>query len=161
LALRPLPSHWGDGCAAFEPFRVFPLLLLAYAGLVLMLDGAAPDAKRVRKAALAGWGFGFGFFLVGVHWVGYAFLVDPGAHAWQLPFVMVLFPGALALFFAPPRLFQRVASDSRRVSCSRLFFIAEWLRGHSYGLSGSPGYGWAASLVLQSASVIGVYGCRC
>jgi len=50
------------GALAFEPIRLFPLLLLSYAGLVLLLDGAAESPRRYRSAAIAGWGFGFGFF---------------------------------------------------------------------------------------------------
>jgi apolipoprotein N-acyltransferase len=152
------------GALAFEPIRAFPLLLVAYAGLVLLFDGASTGPKRMLKGALAGWGFGFGFFFVGLHWVGYAFLVDAAAHAWQLPFVMVLFPGGLALFFAAAGM---VCMLAWRPGVQRLFlfalalFAAEWLRGHI--LTGFPwnipGYGWAASLaVLQSASIIGAYG---
>lgn len=154
----------GLGALAFEPFDVFPFLLFAYAGLVLLLDGAAAGEKRLRQAALTGWSFGFGFFLVGLHWVGYAFLVDANAHGWQLPFVLVLFPGGLALFFAAAAALCMVAwrrGVQRFFMFALAFFFAEWLRGHI--LTGFPwnlpAYGWGASpAVLQSASVIGAYG---
>ncbi|MDE2184973.1 MAG: apolipoprotein N-acyltransferase [Alphaproteobacteria bacterium] len=148
----------------FEPFEVFPLLLLGTAVLVLLFDGAAKQAHPVRAGALAGWAFGFGQFLVGLHWIVYAFLVEPSQHAWQIPFVAVLLPGGLALFIA---LAGAGAMLLWREGPGRVFWfalcytLAEWLRGHI--LTGFPwniaGYGWGASLgVLQSTAVIGVYG---
>ena len=153
-----------SGAFAFEPFRLFPLLLLSYAGLVVLLDGAAESSDRFRKAAFAGWSFGFGFFLFGLHWVGYAFLVDPSAHAWQLPFALVLLPGGLALFFSGAAMLCMLywrPGASRIFVFALAFFVAEWLRGHI--LTGFPwnlpAYGWAASnAILQSASVVGAYG---
>ena len=152
------------GALAFEPFRLFPLLLLAYAALVLLLDGAHAGPRRFRGAALVGWGFGFGFFLVGHYWIGYAFLVDAETHAWLMPFAMVLLPAGLALFFAAATALCMAAwrpGMQRVFLFAAVFFIAEWLRGHI--LTGFPwnlpGYGWSASTaVLQSTSVLGVYG---
>ena len=152
------------GALAFEPFRAFPLLLLAYGALVLLLDGASISDRRWPDAALTGWAFGFGFFLVGHYWIGYAFLVDPGAHAWQMPFAMVLLPAGLALFFAAAAALCMIAwrpGTQRVVMFALAFMIAEWLRGHIFtGFPWNlPGYGWAASTaLLQSTSVLGVYG---
>ena len=142
----------------------FPLLLLAYAALVLMLDGASTSERRFRDAALTGWAFGFGFFLVGHYWVGYAFLVDAEAHAWLMPFAVVLLAAGLALFFAAASALCMVAwrPGAQRVFLFAVAFtIAEWLRGHIFtGFPWNlPGYGWGASTaILQSASVFGVYG---
>ena len=71
----------------FAPFDLFPALLLGLAVLVLLLDGAVAQAHPLRRAALIGWGFGFGQFAAGMHWIFYPFLVDPVEHAWQIPFV--------------------------------------------------------------------------
>jgi apolipoprotein N-acyltransferase len=152
------------GALAFEPFRAFPLLLLSYAGLVLLLDGAFASRTRLRQAFAIGWAYGFGFFLVGLHWIGYAFLVDAAAHAWEIPFVAVLLPGGLGLFYAAGAwvcmLLWRPGAQ-RIFLFALVFAIIEWLRGHV--LTGFPwnlpAYGWGASLgVLQSVSVFGVYG---
>lgn len=149
---------------AFPPFLLFPLLLLGYAALVLLLDGAISGQRPLRDAALAGWAFGFGQFLVGLHWVGYAFLVDADAHAWEIPFVAMLLPGGLALF---PSLAAFACARFPRQGVARIFLFtfmfgaAEFLRGHA--LTGFPwnlsAYGWGASpAVLQSAAFIGAYG---
>jgi apolipoprotein N-acyltransferase len=149
---------------AFAPFGIFPLLLIAFALLVLLIDGAQNAKRPVLSAFIIGWVFGFGHFLAGLYWVAYAFMVDPSAHEWQIPFVAVLFPGGLALF---PAAACAVASKFWRKGVARVFIFtvcyaaAEWLRGHI--LTGFPwnipAYGWGWSLgVLQSAAVIGAYG---
>ncbi len=149
---------------SFAPWGLFPLLLLSFAALVLLIDGAQSHVHPVRSAAFAGWAYGFGQFLVGLYWVAYAFLVDPLEHAWQLPFIAVIFPGGLALFQATA---CAVASRFWRGGYARVFLFAacyaagEWLRGNIFtGFPWNlPGYGWGASIaVLQSVAFIGVYG---
>lgn len=148
----------------FTPFSFFPALLFGLAALVLLIDGTQGDLKPLRAAAVAGFAFGFGQFAIGLHWIGYAFLVDADAHAWQIPFVAVLFPGGLALFFAVA---AAAAARFWKTGLGRIFALtvayslAEWLRGHI--LTGFPwnlpGYAWSASLaVLQSTALFGVYG---
>jgi apolipoprotein N-acyltransferase len=149
---------------SFEPFEFFPGLIFGLAALVLLLDGAQTQAKPLRASALTGFGFGYGQFLIGLYWIGYAFLVDAADHAWQIPFVALLFPGFLALFFAGA---AAAAARFWRPGLARIlalalaYSLAEWLRGHV--LTGFPwnlpAYGWGASpAVLQSAAVFGAYG---
>jgi apolipoprotein N-acyltransferase len=149
---------------SFAPFELFPLLLASIAVLVLLIDGAQQKKHPLLSAAWVGWCWGFGQFLVGLYWVGYAFLVDAAAHEWQIPFVEMLLPGGLALFIAAA---AAAASLAWREGASRIFVLAgaygcaEWLRGHI--LTGFPwnipAYGWGASLgVLQSTALFGSYG---
>jgi len=167
--LRPWPARslaWVSGSASafsFAPFGVFPLLLAAIAVLVLLVDACRDEPRFVRNAALLGWFWGFGQFLVGLYWVGYAFMVDPANHGWQLPFAVLGLTGGLALFpaaaAAVAALFWR--NRARILLFAAAFALAEWLRGHV--LTGFPwnlaAYGWGASLaVLQSAAFIGAYG---
>ena len=148
----------------FAPFEIFPFLLLGVSALVLLLDGAQASPKPGRNAAWVGWAFGFGQFLVGLHWIGFAFLVDKSQHEWQIPFVALLFPGGLALFVASA---CTLAARFWKDGAARIFVftfayaLAEWLRGHV--LTGFPwniaAYGWGASLaVMQSAALFGAYG---
>jgi len=148
----------------FEPFRLFPLLLLAYGALVLLFDGARQGNHRFRDSLLIGWSFGFGFFLVGHYWIGYAFFVDAAAHAWQMPIAMMVMPLGLGLFYAGagPLCMLAWRPGIRRVFWfAAVFFTSEWLRGHI--LTGFPwnlpAYGWAASpALLQSTAIFGAYG---
>jgi apolipoprotein N-acyltransferase len=149
---------------AFAPFGIFPLLLGAFGLLILLLDGTAEEPRPWRSAFFTGWAFGFGQFLAGLYWVGYAFTVDAAAHAWQIPFVAMLLPGYLALF---PALASAITVAVARPGRARIFLlsalygIAEWLRGHL--LTGFPwnlpAYAWSAAPgVMQSAGLIGSYG---
>jgi apolipoprotein N-acyltransferase len=155
----------GVSALAFPPFEIFPFLLLGYAALILLFDGASVRARPLRNAAAIGWSYGFGLFLVGLHWVGYAFLAVPADdHGWELPFAAILLPSGLALFFA---LGGALCVRFWRPGVSRVFLFAavfsvlEWLRGHI--LTGFPwnlpAYGWGASTaILQSAAIFGAYG---
>jgi len=155
------------GCLSalsFAPFGLWPLLLLGFGALALLIDGAVTQARPIRSAAFAGWAFGFGQFLTGLYWVGYAFLVDSADHLWQLPFIALILPGGLALFIA---LAAGVSAYFWREGWPRIFVLtaayaaAEWVRGNIFtGFPWNlPGYGWDASLaVLQSVSGIGIYG---
>jgi hypothetical protein len=89
-------------------------------------------AKGWRGSFLLGWVFGLAYFLVELHWVGQAFLVDAENFGWMMPFAVSALSAGLALFAA------LAAGATRRFSppgLSRLFAFAlfwgltEWLRG--------------------------------
>lgn len=149
---------------AFAPYNIFVLQLVGYTALVLLLEGIGHTAYRTVKFASIGWAFGFGQFFVGLFWIGNAFQVDAVAHAWQIPFVLVLLPGGLALFVAlacivATGFWQNAAA--RLLSLAAALSLGQYLRGHI--LTGFPwnlaAYGWGAvPEILQSASVLGAYG---
>jgi apolipoprotein N-acyltransferase len=148
----------------FPPAEFFPALLLGFAALLLLVDGAEYCLHPARAAFFAGWGFAFGQYLVGWHWIGYAFLVDPSAHLWQMPFALVFLTAGLALYSgiaaALARCFWR-KGPSRLLVFAIFYAAAEWLRGHLFtGFPWNlPAYGWGLSLpVMQSLSVLGAYG---
>ena len=137
-----------------------------------LLDGCyvEPDGRprvtlaALRSAAGIGWAFGFGYFLTGLYWIGFAFLVEANVFAWLLPFAVTLMPAGLAFFFA---LATVLAGPLWRPGVARIaglaiaFAVAEWLRGHV--LTGFPwntiGYALTGSdAMMQWASVFGVYG---
>jgi apolipoprotein N-acyltransferase len=149
---------------SFAPFGIFPILLVSFAALVLLIDGAQRHKRPSLSAAFVGWTFGFGHFLAGLYWVGYAFTVDASAHAWQIPIVAVTLPGGMALYLAMACAIASVLwrpGDGRIFVFAAAYAVAEWLRGHA--LTGFPwnlpAYAWgAAPGVLQSAALFGAYG---
>ncbi|MBP6011349.1 MAG: apolipoprotein N-acyltransferase [Alphaproteobacteria bacterium] len=149
---------------AFAPFYAWPLLFFTLPALVWMIDGTACARRPWAAAAWIGWAFGFGYFLIGLHWVAYAFVVDADRHAWLLPFVAVLFPGGLALFFALAAGVARLRWSNgwaRIVLFAAAIAAVEWLRGHILtGLPWNlPGYVWSGSdAMFQSVAVWGIYG---
>jgi len=172
---------------AFPPLVFTPALLIGFAMLVLMLDGAQWHMKpisvaeraawflfggvlaaflpdRLLRAFRIGWFFGLGQFAVGLHWVGYAFLVDPSEHLWQLPIGVAGLAMLLAVF---PAWGAAAAAWLWRSGPLRIpifamcYAMAEWLRGHV--LTGFPwnlpGYGWGMFLqIFQSTALFGIYG---
>lgn len=150
---------------ALAPFNLWPVLFLTFPVAVWLIDGsAAGRLGGVPAAALAGWCFGFGYFLAGLYWVGHAFLVDAKTFGWLLPFAVTALPVGLAVFtaigFAVARtIWPRGAM--RVIALAVALTAAEWLRGHV--LSGFPwnafGYALTGPLVLaQTASVTGLWG---
>ena len=118
----------------------------------------------MRSAAAGGWAFAFGQYLIGWHWIGYAFLVDPGAHLWQMPFALLFLTAGLALYAGAAcglALYFWQDGPARLLVFAALYAAGEWVRGHIFtGLPWNlPAYGWGASLaILQSTAVIGAYG---
>src|SRR4051812_188611 len=147
------------------PFNAWPVLFLTFPVMVWLIDGAGAAGMRgIPAAAIAGWWFGLGYFVPGLYWIGYAFLVDAPTFAWLLPFAILGLPAYLALFtalgFALARLIW-TSDASRIVALAASLTLSEWLRGHL--LSGFPwnafGYALTQPLALaQSASLIGLWG---
>jgi apolipoprotein N-acyltransferase len=168
-------ASFGLGAASmlgFAPFHFWPLLFVILPAFVWLLDGIAEsEADRSRggkpqwrQAMLAGWWFGFGFFVTGLYWTGFAFFVEADKYALLVPLAVAAFPAGLAIFFA---LASGAAIAFWRPGAGRIFvlaatfFIADWLRGHM--LTGFPWNIWGYALagneaVAQSASLFGIYG---
>ena len=62
---------------AMAPFNAWPVLFVTFPVVVWLIDGAAAGRLRgIPAAALTGWWFGLGYFVPGLYWIGYAFLVQ-------------------------------------------------------------------------------------
>ena len=150
---------------ATAPFNAWPVLFLTFPVMVFLIDGAGAGRWRgVPAAAMAGWWFGLGYFVPGLYWIGYAFLVDASTFAWLLPLAILGLPAYLALFtalgFALARLIW-TRDGSRVIALAVCLTITEWLRGQV--LTGFPwnafGYALSEPLALaQTASLIGLWG---
>jgi apolipoprotein N-acyltransferase len=150
---------------AMAPFNAWPVLFLTFPVMVWLIDGAGAGKWRgVPAAALSGWWFGLGYFVFGLYWIGYAFLVDASTFAWLLPFAILGLPAYLALFtafgFALARLIW-THDASRVLALAASLTVAEWLRGQL--LTGFPwnAFGYALSepsALAQTASLIGLWG---
>lgn len=150
---------------AMAPFNAWPILFLTIPVAVWLIDGAgAGRLGGIPAAALTGWWFGFGYFVAGLYWVGYAFLVDAETFAWLLPFAVMGLPAGLALFMAFGFALARLiwTPDAFRIlSLACALTVSEWLRGHI--LTGFPwnalGYALTEPLALaQTASLVGLWG---
>ncbi len=148
---------------AFAPFHLSIALVISLVGLVWMIDGARGQTRWGRAVFARGWAFGFGFFLISLHWTTSAFLVDPGQHAVFLWMPLLALPGGMALIWGVA---CALAGAFWSASPSRIFIFAlfmggaELVRGTLFG--GLPwnalGTTWIpGSALSQVASVGGVY----
>ena len=119
----------------FEPLELWPLALLALAGLIVLLR-AAPG----RKAAFQlGWCFGLGQFALALNWVATAFTYQADLPMWLGWVAVVLIGCYLALY---PALAVLLAWHARgRVvavipALAAAWIVTEWLRG--WVLTGFP-----------------------
>jgi apolipoprotein N-acyltransferase len=147
------------------PFNAWPVLFVTFPVMVWLIDGAGAGKWRgLPAAAWSGWWFGLGYFVIGLYWIGYAFLVDADVFAWLMPFAIFGLPAYLALFtalgFALARLMW-TRDATRILALAASLTISEWLR--SLVLTGFPwntfGYALTEPLALaQTASLIGIWG---
>lgn len=173
---------------AMAPFFLSPVLLLTFPTLVWLIDSSvdAPDQPNaageprdpagapaivslidkgaLKNASLAGWFFGFGYFLFGMFWIGEAFLVEADKFAWLLPVAVTLLPAGLALFFAAATILARLLwrpGAARVLVLASALGLMEGVRGHIF--TGLPwntlGYAltWPLTM-MQSAGLVGIYG---
>jgi apolipoprotein N-acyltransferase len=164
---------------ALAPFHAWPVLFVTLPTWIWLLDGTLARTAAVkfepgvwaptpfaalRAAAAVGWWFGFGYFVVGLYWVGEAFLVEAQTFAFLLPLAVTLLPAGLALFYAGA---AGLAAPFWRAGPSRILALGlclsamEYARGHV--LTGFPwnvlGYALTyPSSLLQSAALFGIYG---
>lgn len=154
---------------AFAPYYALPFLFIAFPLLLLLADSLATR----RKAAILGWFFGFGHFLVGFQWIGNAFQVDAAAFGWAEYPAVILLAGAMAFYpaialgltkhvwlRARPRGITPFGLSGILIF-ALLWSMAEWLRGHLF--TGFPwnltGYVWGFSdAMMQPAAIFGIYG---
>ena len=150
---------------ALAPFNAWPVLFITFPVLVWLVDGSADaDGRGFWAAAGAGWCFGFGYFVAGLYWIGYAFLVDAKTFGWLLPIAVTGLPAYLALYtglgLGVARLLW-VRGPLRILALAVTLTAAEWLRGHL--LTGFPwntfGYALTEPLALaQTVSLVGIWG---
>ncbi len=150
---------------ALAPFNAWPILFITFPVLVWLVDGSASARwSGAAAAAVAGWCFGFGYFVTGLYWVGYAFLVDAKTFGWLLPVAVAGLPAFLAIYTAAGLAVARliwVRGPERVLALATTLTAAEWLRGHLF--SGFPwntfGYAITQPLALaQSVSLVGIWG---
>lgn len=148
---------------AFAPFHFTPILVFSFTGLVWMIDGARGALKWGKAVFARGWAFGFGFFLVGLHWTAFAFLVEPEKHALLLFMPLLLLPAGLALIWGAGAALAGAfwSSSPSRIFVFAIFFsLAEYVRGHLFGGLpwNLPGTSWTpGGAISQAASIGGIY----
>jgi apolipoprotein N-acyltransferase len=144
---------------AFAPFGIYPVAVLCVAGLFWLWEGATP-----RVAAAHAFRFGFGAYLVGLHWLYTSLHVFGKAPLVLSLFLMVALVAILAGYLAAlgwlvNRCFAAAGLWRWLVLLPGAWTLVEWLRG--WVLGGFPwlslGYSQVDSMLAGLAPVAGVY----
>jgi apolipoprotein N-acyltransferase len=149
---------------AMPPLFIVPAAVVAFTGLIWLLDGARAAARPIRTALITGWWFGFGHFVTGDYWIANAMLVDAAEFGWMIPFAIGGLSAYLALF---PALAAAAYGAARGPRIARILIFAaawtvtEYLRGVVL-----TGFAWNvlatawtfAPIAMQGAAFLGAYG---
>ncbi|MDN5785700.1 apolipoprotein N-acyltransferase [Pseudorhodobacter sp.] len=120
-------------------------------------------AASAGQAAWLGLFLGGGYFMLALSWIVEPFLVEPETYGWMIPFVLLLLPFGLGLFWAAAAgSAHRVGGNpARRVLAAAVLFCGVEL-ARSYVLTGFPwaliGHVWVDTPVAQLAAVAGPIG---
>jgi apolipoprotein N-acyltransferase len=153
---------------AAPPLYILPGQIIGLCVLVWLLDGVCSQVNDMKQAIwpafFTGWSFGFGYFFLGLHWIDEAFLVEPEVFGWMIPFVVILFPLGLGLFYGLAVVLALplwAPGFARIFVLASAFTAAEWVRGNVF--TGFPwnALGYSAGVLdgwLQLAAFGGLYG---
>lgn len=121
----------------FQPLGLWPLALLALAGLIELI-ARAPDW---RNAALIGWLFGVSHFTIGNNWIAVAFTYQAAMPAWLGWIAVVLLSLYLAVWPMLAALgawhLARTGRHALVPGFAGLWIITEWLRSWAF-----TGFAW-------------------
>lgn len=149
---------------SFEPFGWWPLQFLSLAFLFYQVG----VGSSVRRAALVGWAFGFGWSVAGMYWLTIALTVHGGLPAILAAIaiaLLALYMGLFGAFAAGAAAWLRRRWTLPVPSFLLLVLpvawgVSEWLRGWVF-----TGFPWAASGYAHNnsplagfAPIVGVYG---
>jgi len=151
----------GLAALAMPPFFIWPLLGFSVPFLFMSCMRAASG----KQAALSGWGWAFGYFVVGLYWIANALLTDPEKFGWLIPFAVAGLPAVFALYYALAGWMmwklRHWPLGLQMLGCVAVLTLVEWLRG--WVLTGfpwnAPGYAINVSTeTLQLAAWGGLWG---
>ncbi|WP_417271613.1 apolipoprotein N-acyltransferase [Celeribacter sp.] len=154
---HPLFAVCAGGVAALgqAPFGLWPLSLLAFAVAVWIWK----DSPTPRGAAVRGWAFGFGYFVVALSWLVNPFMVEPLKTAWMIPFALLFMCGGLALLWALAS-FAAKRFGLGAIGLVALWALAEFGRGYLFtGFPWAlPAYIWLDTPPAHLVAWVGPYG---
>jgi apolipoprotein N-acyltransferase len=145
---------------SMPPLDLWPLLFVTFPAVLFMLEGI--ERKLRLQSFFLGWCFGFGYFIVTLHWIGFAFFVDAEAYLWMMPFAVGGLAAAMAVYWGLASLCVAL-SGRKGLPAALVFAVAlvtfEYLRGILF-----TGFPWAApglasdgmGAVAQTASLWGM-----
>ena len=130
---------------ANEPFSIFPLIFAL--GLGIYLINFTPS---LLKTFVSGWILGFGWFSVGLYWIGSAFIVADTYTIFLMPVAILLLPSLLAVFWGLACVSAKFISRNKKFSIINIIvFISlfEYLRAKIF-----TGFPWLMPSMIFSSN---------
>ena len=161
-------SSFFGACSSLS-FSFFFLIPLKIIGFIFYLKNLYLY-KDIKKIFYLSVGFGFGYFLVGLHWIIFPLTFDSFFKNF-IPFVIILFPLFFSLFFFIASYLYVIFLRNLKIHRTKIFFnsflitlilfLCEYLRAFIFG--GFPwnlhGHIWAFDFrFIQISKYIGVFG---
>ncbi len=179
---------------AFSPFNCFIFFIIANSGFFFLLNHFKwQENLKIRQSDVnnsiklnflrkyffnihskIGFSFGFGYFLLNLHWICIALLIDIESFIWLLPFALLLIPAILAIYFAIISniysfLIFRISKycNSQQILSLRIFvFAILWIFGEFLRSNYLLPFPWNlagysllfSNNMIQTASIFGIYG---
>ncbi|HTU11270.1 MAG TPA: apolipoprotein N-acyltransferase [Allosphingosinicella sp.] len=144
----------------FQPLGLWPLTILAFTGLLLLIE----RAPSLRSALARGWWFGMGQFVLGLNWIATAFTYQAAMPAWLGWIAVVVLSFYLSVYTAAATgLAWRWARPHKAMLVLILaaaWIVTEWLRGTLFtGFAWNPvGVSLIDTWAKWPARLIGTYG---
>ncbi len=131
------PGLGAIAACGFQPLALWPLTLIALAGLIEL----TARARRWQDAALIGWLFGVAHFSVGDTWIATAFTYQAEMPAWLGGVAVVLLSLYLAVFpmlaVLGGWLLSRRGEAALAPGFAACWIVTEWMRGWVF-----TGFAW-------------------
>jgi len=144
----------------FEPLNLWPLTLIAFAGLMWLVQ----KARRLKSALALGWWFGVGQFVVGLNWIATAFTYQSAMPAWLGWVSVVLLSLYLAVYPAMATGLAWRYGRKDRLAFVFIFaaawIVTEWLRATMFtGFAWNPvGVALLPTATARLSTIVGTYG---
>ncbi len=151
-----------SGCLlvlSLPPYYFWPISLVCFSYLLYCLN----SSNTKKESFLLGYWFGFGFFSIGLSWIGNAVLVDPWQTGWLYPIILCASGLFFGFFVAIPSLLSFWYKNifTKIIIFASWWTVFEWIRsffltGFSWNLLGTS-LAFSPTMI-QSASIFGTYG---
>ena len=137
-----------SGCIAtlsLPPFSVLPLTFAIGFGIYLI--SLTPS---LLKTFFAAWVLGFGWFSVGLYWIGSAFIVADTYNVYFMPIAIVLLPSLLACFWGVACVLAKLIDKDKNFSFISIIICLsffEYLRANLF-----TGFPWLMPSMIFSSN---------
>lgn len=162
--MKPLLYAFLLGLASacgFEPLKLWPLTIAAFAGLLWSIE----RAPSLRSALARGYWFGVGQFVLGLNWIATAFTFQDAMPHWLGWIAVVLLSFYLAVYPAMATglawRWGREGGGAKLVPIlAAAWIVTEWLRATMFtGFAWNPiGVALLPTPVASASTLIGTYG---